>query len=73
MAPTSSLRNSTLSHDFPPSWDLKTPRWLLGPKAWPRAATYTRSAFSGWTLIRAMCRVSSSPKWTQVLPPSVDL
>ena len=42
-APVCSSRKSTFSQVRPPSVVRKTPRSGLGPKGWPRAATYTRS------------------------------
>ena len=49
IAPESSLLNRICSQFCPPSLDRNTPRSLLGPKACPRAATYTRSGSFGWT------------------------
>ena len=72
MAPVESLRDNTLFHVLPPSAERYTPRIGLGPKAWPNAAAYTRSALPGWTTIFAICPASRSPARVHVLPPSVE-
>ena len=72
IAPVESSTNSTFCHVVPPSAERNTPRVGLGPKAWPIAATYTRSGFLGCTRTTAICRVSSRPRCRHVAPPSVE-
>src|SRR5216684_3599834 len=48
------------------------PRSGLGPQAWPRAATYTRSGLVGWIATWLMCRVASRPRLRQLRPPSSE-
>src|SRR5262249_9892227 len=72
-APASALFHSTCVQGFPPSVERNTPRCALEPNKCPRAATYTMSGLCGWIRMRAMWRVSASPRCVQVLPPSVDL
>src|SRR2546428_1155816 len=72
IAPVESSTYSTLLQLRPPSVDRNTPRVGLGPKACPIAATYTTSGLAGSTRTAAMWRVSASPRWRHVSPPSVE-
>ena len=45
---------------------LLTPRWVLGPKACPSTATYTRSGLEGCTRMRPSCPASSRPMFFQL-------
>src|SRR6185312_2156577 len=49
------------------------PRSAFGPHRWPNAATYTVFGSCGSITIFPIDRVSASPMWCHVLPPSVDL
>ena len=69
-APALSLSYRTRSQSPPPLRERYTPRWPPGPNRWPKAATYTRSGSAGWTRILPMWRLSSSPAWLQLRPPS---
>ena len=51
-APAFSLTYRTFSQVSPLSVDRNTPRSSLGPKAWPRAATYTMLGSVGWMRTR---------------------
>src|SRR5215467_15406604 len=73
MPPEFSSLYKTLVHVFPPSVVRKTPRSALGPKVWPKAATYAMSGFLGCTAILPIARVSRRPAKFQVLPASMDL
>jgi len=71
-APVESSTKSTFCQLFPPSVVRKTPRSGLGPKAWPMAETYTRSASRGSTTMSVIWCVSASPSDSQVAPASVE-
>src|SRR5205085_9651458 len=73
MKPALSLTNFTCCHVVPPSTVLYNPRSALGAHVAPTAATYTMFGFVGWTTMRPMCCVFSSPSDCQVMPPSTDL
>ena len=73
MPPVWSFRNRTLRHVAPPSVLLKMPRSSFGTPCWPNAATYTMSAFVGWTRIFEMFCASLKPMCFHDLPASVDL
>jgi hypothetical protein len=60
-APVFSSRNSTRVQVLPASTVLNTPRSLFAPYGSPRAATYATSGFEGWTRMRPMAIVLSSP------------
>src|SRR5690242_19200854 len=73
IAPVFSSLYSTFVQDLPPSVLRNTPRSVFGPNAWPSAATSTMSGLAGSTMTAPICRLSRSPAWLQLLPPSLDL
>ena len=71
--PASSETKLIRSQVSPPSFVRYSPRSSFAPQGCPSAATYTQSAFVGWTTMRPIACVSSSPFSSHVSPPSTDL
>jgi hypothetical protein len=73
ITPVFSSTYRTLCHVVPPSVVLNSPRSSLGPHRRPQAPTYTMLGSSAWIVIRPIWKLSRSPMFFHVFPPSVDL